>query len=177
MKNRILFFSLLLVAVCVLGGCDMFRSVVGRPTSKELDACRVELQAIERAEQAKQDALRNAMKHMQDSIAADAAARDSLNAMRGLLRDPSKLGGLSSSSPLVCRYYIVTGSFKDEANAERLKEKIQQAGYGAELIKFKSGLTSVGACPSNSPAAFFSQLERIKGEEFFPKDFWILVNE
>lgn len=177
MKNRILIISLLAAALCTLCGCDMFRSLAGRPTSKELDACRAELQAIEAAKQAEQAALEAAAQHQRDSIAADEAALVSLKGLGGLLREPSRLGGLSSSSALSHRYYIVAGSFKDGSNATRYMERIREAGYNAELIQFKSGLTSVAACPSDSPAAFMEQLGRIKAEEFFPKDFWILVNE
>lgn len=175
MKNRILIISLLLAAVCTLSGCDMFRSIAGRPTSEELDACRMELKAREAAEQARLAALEMAQKHLRDSIAADEAALDTLKGMGGLLRDPSRLGGFLSAPG--SRYYVVAGSFKDGGNAQRYMERILDAGYGAELIRFKSGLTSVGACPSDSPAAFIEQLGRIKDEEFFPKDFWILVNE
>lgn len=177
MKNRTLFVSLLSVAVCTLGGCDMFRSIAGRPTSEELEACRVELQAREAAEHARLAAQEQAAKHLRDSIAADEAALESLKGLGGLLREPSKLGGLAASVVPDKRYYAVAGSFRDEANANRYLERILEAGYEAELIRFKSGLTSVGTCPSCSPAAFLEQLGRIKGEEFFPKDFWILVNE
>lgn len=177
MKNRILVTSLLALAVCMLSGCDMFRSMAGRPTSRDIEVMRAELASREAAETARRDSLEKVQRHLQDSIAAATKALEVLAGMGGLVRDPSKLSGLSSSTVLGSRYYAVLGSFKDRANAVKFMERITGAGYPAELVTFRSGLTSVGACCTDDPALFISSLDRIKAESFCPADFWILVNE
>lgn len=176
MKNRFLSIGLIVLAACLSAGCDMFRSLAGRPTSEDLAVMKSETAAREAAEIARRDSLEMALRLEADSLARESAL-DSLRRMGGLLREPSKLGGLSASSVLSNRYYAVLGSFKDSANATRYMERIRTAGYPAELIVFRTGLTSVGACPENDPAVFLEMLGKIKGESFCPKDFWILVNE
>lgn len=176
MKHRILSIGLIFLTACLSSGCDMFRSIAGRPTSEDLAMMKSETAAREAAEAARRDSLETALRLEADSLARESAL-DSLKRMGGLLREPSRLGGLASSSVLSSRYYAVLGSFKDSANATRYLERIKTAGYTAELITFRTGLTSVGACPENDPVAFLEMLGKIRGESFCPKDFWILVNE
>lgn len=176
MRSRILSIGMILLAACLSGGCDMFRSLAGRPTSADLIVMRDEISMREAAEAARRDSLEKAARLKADSLAR-MSALDSLKKMGGLLREPSKLGGLASSSVLSCKYYAVLGSFKEKSNASRYMERINAEGYGAELITFRTGLTSVGACPENDPLKFLELLGRIKEESFCPKDFWILVNE
>lgn len=176
MKHRIIVFSLLILSVCLVSGCDMFRSLAGRPTSEDLAGMRLELAARETAELARKDSLEKVQARIQDSL-LQAAAMDSLRQFRGLLRDPSRLGGFSSSFTPGHKFYAVIGSFKDRSNAERLLSRINDAGFPGELIPFRSGMTSVGACPSDRPAEFLEMLGRIKADPACPNDFWILVNE
>lgn len=175
MKHRIIVFCTLLMAACLMCGCDMFRALAGRPTSKDLEEMRAELAYREAAEFARQDSLKKVEARQKDSLAA-VAALDSLRMMGGLLRSPSRLGGFSSTSP-AHKYYVVLGSFKDKSNVERLVSRLNESGFTAESISFKTGMTSVGACPSDNPAEFLSLLRQIKADPVFPKDYWILVNE
>lgn len=177
MKNRILYLFILLLVLLPVSGCDMFRSIAGRPTSAELSAIRAEISAREAADMARRDSIEKAQTHLRDSIAAAEAALDSMARMKGLLHDPSKLGGLASSVTLDSRYYAVLGSFKEKSNAVKFMDKIKNGGYPAELIAFRTGFIAVGACPSNDPAVFLEQFGRIKKESFASKDIWILVNE
>ena len=177
MKKKILVSSLLALAVCMLSGCDMFRSMAGRPTSKDIDMMRAELASRQAAEAAYRDSVERVLRHQQDSVAAAQKALETLADLGGQLRHPSQLSGLSSSTTLEYRFYAVLGSFKERANAVKFMDRISAAGYSAGLITFRSGLTSVGACCTDDPALFVQSLDKIKAEPFCPSDFWILVNE
>lgn len=166
----------MLLSLCLFCGCDALRSLAGRPTSEDIEMMRFELQFREARETARQDSLEMVRKHVKDSLAAE-AARDSLKQMRGLLREPARLGGYSSSFVPEFGYAAVLGSFKDRANAERFMQRIQEAGFKAVLIPFRNGMTSVGACPSDNPAEFLELIGRLKADPVCPEDFWILVNE
>lgn len=175
MKNKYLLFSVLVVAVCLLTGCDMFRSLAGRPTSEDIAQMRVVLAEREAAaEQARLDSIARERQRVEDSLAR-IAALDTLEMMRRLVRTPDRFGGIISSDPLK-QYYVVLGSFKDLTNATNYAAKVRQGGYDAEVIRFRNGFNAVGAGPSDEPAAFLTTLRRLQGESFFPKDFWILVN-
>lgn len=176
MKHRIIVFSLLMLSICLVSACDMFRSLAGRPTSEDIDMMRMELEYRETEAIARQDSIEKAQARIKDSLAVE-AAKDSLSKLGGLLRNPSRLGGFSSSYVPEHKYYIVMGSFKDRSNAERFAARINDAGFKAELLPFRNGMTSVGACPSDNPGEFLDLFGRIKADPVCPKDYWILVNE
>lgn len=164
-------FALMLM----LTGCDFMRKLAGRPTSEDLELKRVELlRAEEAALQARLDSLRNVeQKMLQDSL----NALDSIRQLGGSILNPASLGGLFATK-LEARYYIILGSFKTRANAERLFNIAKDAGYRPALISFgKGGLIAVGVAPVNRLSDALSALNDVKKESFCPKDVWVLVNE
>lgn len=175
MKNKFLVFSAFMLMAAVCCGCDMFRSLAGRPTTSDIEAMRVELRAREAAEQARLDSLERVRRQAAEA-ARIAAAADSLEAMKGYLRTPARFGGLASGSEPASKYYIVLGSFRDRTNAAKYCEKLAAGGYPAEAVSFRNGFTAVGACPTDDPSEVLASLRRLKGESFCPKDVWILVN-
>ena len=90
--------------------------------------------------------------------------------------NPSKLGGLKASE-LSGKYYIIVGAFMEKANAEKKAAKLKESGYEATLISFRNGYNAVGICPSATLAQVYESLRKIQGQDFCPKDAWILVNE
>lgn len=177
MKNKILVISAFLLTVLVCGGCDMLRALAGRPTSSDIEAMRVEIAARVAAEAARQDSLECAAREAEAAAARSAAALDTLKAMRGYLRTPASLGGLSADSAPSAKYSIVIGSYLDKANAVKYSEKLTGDGYPAEAVRFRNGFTAVCVCPTDDPAGILASLRRVKKEKFCPKEVWILVNE
>ena len=167
MKNKILVISAFLLVLLVCGGCDMFRSLAGRPTSSDIAAMRAVIEAREAAERARQDSLERVAR----------AALDTLASMKGYLRRPSSLGGLSADSVPSGVYSIVIGSYLDRANAVKFSEKLTEDGFPAEAVRFRNGFTAVCVCPTDDPAEIVSSLSRVRREKFCPKEVWILVNE
>jgi hypothetical protein len=176
MKNKFLVISLLLLTVLVAGGCDMFRALAGRPTSEDLDAMRAELVARKAAEVARQDSL-DRVRHEAEEAARIAAALDTLQSMKGLLRSPARFAGLASGSEPTAKYSIVIGSYRDRANAQKYSEKLSGEGYPAEAVSLRNGYTVVGVCPTDDPSELLASLRKVRKERFCPKEYWILVNE
>lgn len=163
------------VLMLMLTGCDFMRKLAGRPTSEDLELKRVELLRVEEAAlQARLDSLRNVeQKMLQDSL----NALDSIRQLGGSILNPASLGGLFATK-LESRYYIILGSFRTRANAERLFNVAKDAGYKPALISFgKGGLIAVGVAPVNRLSDALSALNDVKKETFCPKDVWVLVNE
>ena len=177
MKNKILVISAFLTVVLVCAGCDMFRTLAGRPTSSDIAAMRGVIEAREAAEKARQDSLERAAREAAAAAARRAAALDTLSAMKGYLRKPASLGGLSADSGPSGVYSIVIGSYLDRNNAVKYSEKLTEDGFPAEAVRFRNGFTAVCVCPTDDPAEIVSSLRRVRREKFCPREVWILVNE
>lgn len=167
------FYMIMLLSVLMLTGCDGLRKLAGRPTSAEIEALRTEIvQAKEAEHQARIDSLKRVEKVLADSL----ALLDSLRQMHGTILNPSAMGGLFTTK-LDYRYYIVVGAFTYRANAEKLLNTVNAAGYSGTLISFRNGYNAVGIAPGNNLNSALNSLVEIKKEAFCPADAWILVNE
>lgn len=180
------YILVLLAVVLTVSGCDFFRKVAGRPTSDDLEIKRAEIAHSERVkaeaarEQEMQDSIRAAREYARMSV--EYAKQDSLNAASVLKKkecvmyDLSSLKGLASGK-LNHRYYMIVGSFRDEANADRFIRKIaEDPAMRPEKIHFRTGMIAVGVCPSNSIVDLPSIVDEVRTRTFCPKDAWMLVN-
>lgn len=174
--------SLLLVIISafLLTGCDFFRTLAGRPTSKDIEAKQVSVLLAEKAElmaaneslEAKYNKVLNELHFVKDSL----NALDSISQYGGTVLNPTTLGGLFSTK-LEARYYVIVGAFKYRSNAETLFKTAQKKGYKPALISFRNGRMAVGLCPSNNIKEAFEGLKKVKQETFCPSDVWVLRNE
>ncbi len=170
-KSVLLLLSLMLV---VLTGCDFLRAVAGRPTSKDIEEKRIAIiKSEEDALQSRLDSIRLAGEKV---IADSLAALDFLKVSGVMMSDQSRIGGLSGTE-LGYKYYIIVGAFRESANAKKMFTTASENAYSPVLISCRSGMMAVGLCPSNSIAAVAESYKKLIGEEFCPKEAWILVNE
>ena len=170
--KRITTFMLLL-CVLSLTGCDGLRRLAGRPTGAEIADRQARILAVQEAEhQARIDSLRRVEQALADSL----SVLDSLKQMRGTILNPSAMGGLFTTK-LDFRYYIVVGAFTMRSNAEKLLQRVQDAGYVGTLISFRNGYNAVGVCQTDHLPEAFASLKKVREEAFCPPDVWILVNE
>ena len=165
---------LMLAAVLTVTGCDFFRVMAGRPTSKDIDAKRIR---IMKAEEAALQARLDSIRRVEEKIVSDSlSALDSLTARGVVMSDVSRLGGLVEENNRA-RYCIMIGAFRDKDNARKLASKAEAAGFSAELMECRSGMIAVGVCHSDRIAQTFEAFKRLRQESFCPKDSWILLNE
>lgn len=174
--------SMLIVALSmfVLTGCDFFRTLAGRPTSKDIERMQVESLLAEKSDllaankllEKKCDSLQRAFTTVTDSL----NALDSISQYGGTVLNPTTLGGLFSTR-LEARYYVIIGAFRYRTNAEILLNKAVQKGYKPALISFRNGKMAVGVCPTNNIKDAFIALKKVKKESFCPADVWVLLNE
>ena len=100
----------------------LFRSLLGKPTSKEIEAARIEQEAAEAARR--------------DSIARAEEARLAAEAAR----------------PVYSNYYVIMGCYKVPANAQRHKAKLEAKGYEVTELRFKIGYDVVAIHGSETAA-------------------------
>lgn len=186
-KNHIIFIAVIMMMV---SGCDFFRKVAGRPTSDDI---RRKKEAIAKAEM--ETGVYDAAEAQEDSVMTSVAdiavdvpvekesVEDSLNA-RAVLKqykcvmyNLKSLKGLSSGE-LSHKYYIIVGSFKDSANADKFFARVAEDPV-LEPVKmhFRTGMEAVGVCPRDRLSEIAEMLEYVKEQPFCPKDAWVLVNQ
>lgn len=183
-------------AVCLLGGCDFFRVLAHRPTSREIEAKRVRIEQELARSRVRQDSLALARQHVSDSLAADSLQRsEALRLAQQAYEDslqrasqklpaqykartiPSRSLSRTERGTLTHRYYLMIGAFSKRENAERQAARAEKAGYPATLINFQSGMTAVGVSPTDDLNVAWATLDRLRHESFCPQDAWILNNE
>lgn len=177
---------ILFVVVLAVSGCDFFRKLAGRPTSEDIQVKKEQIACVEaeKAEAAREQARLDSLEAEKERlrVAMEMAERDSLNAYQTLkdkgcmMYDLSSLKGLSAGE-LSYRYYLVVGSFKDAANADKFMEKVSnESDLNPVKIRFRNGMVAVGVCPCNRVVEVASFIDDVRAKSFCPKDAWILVN-
>lgn len=143
--------SVLMVSVLLFTGCDFFRSMVGKPTSKDME--RMRLEAQKEAQK----------KREQDSIAR-------VNAM---LAEQQRLLEEQNSLANTGRFHVVMGSFKVPSNAENMKSSLEEKGYSPRIIQFNNGFSVVSAASFDKYRDALWEMDELIELEICPDDIWV----
>jgi len=146
---------LILAVSFTMSGCDFFRSMVGRPTSAELDAIRLE--AAAKAERQRQ---------VEDSLKAVAVAA-------GQTEKPASVEALEPVTDSDRRYHVVLGSFKMPGNAEKFIEFLKEKGYTPKRIRFRNGYDVISAYGDDDFYRAVKVMKETIEYDFCPEDVWI----
>ena len=160
MKKLFPVITALIAASLSVTGCDFFRALAGRPTSRDIEAKR---------ELMKADSVRRA-----DSIAlvqAAAAASDTV------VKDTAQATAEKAETavkPAKKRFYVILGAFSSRENAERYARKIKGLGYEPEFFGFTEGRTAVGIGGTDDGEEAKAFMKELKRQDFCPAGIWIL---
>ena len=140
----------LMAAALLLTGCDFFRSLAGKPTSKDLERMRQEALEQERLQR----------------------ERDSLDRVRALELEQARA---AAENPLdnTERYHVILGSFKVEGNAEKMYAALEKNGYKPLVLEFNNGFEAVSVAAYDDYREALRAMEDIKEYPFCPEDVWI----
>lgn len=179
--RKALAIAALAATICLLAGCDFLRSLAGRPTSRDIDAKRAQIEREVAPEKEHADSL--AAGQLADAGQPDqqepAVKKDPAPTSGGGIPKqltPKQLQGREKFD-LAHRYYLMIGVFRNPDNATRQSERAQAAGYPVTLIPMNNGLTGVGVCASDDLQSVYESFVRLRKEPFCPDDTWILNNE
>ena len=153
MKSRFRLSVILLSVTFVVTGCDFFRVLAGRPTSKEIEAKRAEI-------------LRSA----QDDKVVAQDDKDSLQVVKPEVTEPVPARPTGEKK----RFYVIMGAFSSRENAEKYAERIKSFGYEPEFFGFTEGRTAVGIGGTDDPEEAKAFMKELKGQDFCPEGVWIL---
>ena len=144
--------STLLVALMLVTGCDFFRSLVGMPTSEDL-------------EKMKQEAVEQARKQRE---------LDSVNRVRALEQEKARAAAQENLlDESAGRYHVILGSFKVEGNAEKMYALLEKNGYEPRVIKFNNGFEVVSVAAYDNYRDALRAMNDIMEYQFCPEDVWI----
>lgn len=173
MTRRFLILVALLSVTMVVTGCDFFRVLAGRPTSKEIEAKRAEiLRSAQDDKVVAQDDKDSVPQQDQDSVQVakpeTAASERQDDGQRPHSAVPARPAGEKK------RYYVIMGAFSSRENAEKYAERIKSFGYEPEFFGFTEGRTAVGVGGTDDPEEAKAFMRELKGQDFCPEGVWIL---
>ena len=142
----------------LLSGCDFFRSMLNKPTSKDIDKMRIE---AEKARKIAEEARFRAAE--QDAIALAEAQRK---------LEEEKVKQDQDHLPKE-RYYLIYGSFRVEGNAEKLYEQAKGMELSPVRIKFKNGFDLVAFEAFDNLHEAYSRMNFWLSQEGTPDDIWV----
>ena len=155
-------FTLLLAAVLLFSGCDRVRSMMGKPTSQDLERLRVEKEAQEKAER---DSIARAEETALDTVAA-AAPEASTPVAKAVPAASAPAGNL-------LRYSVVVGSYVKDYNVRAMTRRMEKRGETVTVIPFKSGFTGVAVLSTDNYAEARAKLRQVLASGAVPSDTWI----
>ena len=178
--RRITVICAFVLLLQLAAGCDFFRVVAGRPTSKELEQKRETVVAKEIAEREAEarerfvrDSLAASEKHLTDSVAAETFFKETKVSR---IRSGALPGLRTDDFPY--RYCIVLAGFTQPQNAENFSARLKEAGYEPVVLRYTRGNnTVVGVNPSDDIAAIRASYEKVRTEKFCPRDAWIFIKD
>ncbi|MFA6677136.1 MAG: SPOR domain-containing protein [Bacteroidales bacterium] len=140
----------ILIVLTLATGCDFFRSILGKPTSKDLEAMR--------AEQLKKELIIKARKDSLLKVAEADKAKSIVKVEENALEDG---------------YYVIMGSFKVKSNADRMLNMLKEHGYSPIRIKFKNGFDVISAVRCDTHHQAWVEMDKITQYKYAPEDIWI----
>ena len=166
-----------IVTACLLSGCDFFRVLAGRPTSREIEEKRKAILLLDAAEP-QADTVQLAEEPVVEQPAASETKQEvKQTTASGGIRVSTRKAEIFNDPKPEYRYYVMIGTFGSRDNAVRLSGKAGEAGYPVTLLPFGNGMTTVAVCPTNDFGDVCAALEKLRKESFCPKDACILKIE
>ena len=158
--RRVLPVIVLVLSVALMAtGCDFFRVLAGRPTSKDIEAKR---ELILRSSE--QPVSTGQAEAKPDTVVA-APIRPAGD------KDPLTSSGAGTGKK---RFYVIMGAFSSRENAEKYAARIKGFGYEPEFFGFTEGRTAVGIGGTDDQEEAKAFMKELKGQDFCPEGVWIL---
>ena len=162
-----------LAAVFLFSGCDWLRSTVGMPTSQDLGRMETELRMKRTADSL--DALVNDTIHKSDSIVKTDSVPKPLNkpSTTVVQKKAEVIAPKVAPSQITARYYVIVGSFKDDANAAKMDSYLSKNGYKPIRLEFKNGYKVVASGAFSDANEAYTATRKLLQLEFSPEDIWV----
>jgi hypothetical protein len=155
--------SLIIPLLFLLGGCDWVRSTLGMPTSQDLDKLRYNAMMANAADSA-------AAKKDTVAITADSLAKGDTLASVPV---QEKAGMNQPETATSARFYVIAGSFKEEANAAKMDGYLVKNGVKPVRLLFKNGYIVVASSAHENANEAYAAMRKLLELDFSPEDVWV----
>lgn len=143
---------ILIVFAITVSGCDKIRSILGMPTSAQLEEVR------------EQEMVKEGLQRFEDSVKK--AKADSAKAAQTV----TAAGGYSSMAK---RFYVIVGSFKIEENAAKKVSQIKALNFSPEYLDFKNGFKVVSAYCTDDEKEAYANMRKLIDLGIDEEEVWI----
>lgn len=173
--RRVLPVLVIMLSVALMAtGCDFFRVLAGRPTSKDIEAKREQI--LRSAQDDKIAAPSDTVASTEQPVSTGQAEAKPDTVVAAPSRpagdkDPSTSSGAGTGKK---RFYVIMGAFSSRENAERYADRIKGFGYEPEFFGFTEGRTAVGIGGTDDQEEAKAFMKELKGQDFCPEGVWIL---
>lgn len=141
----------LMISVLVFTGCDFFRSIVGKPTSKEIEKMKQESLA-----KIKKQRELDSLKLVNERIARERLEEEQRNSLENK-----------------GRYHVIIGAYRDYANADRMFSTLEKDGYSPYFVNFSNGLRGVSVVACQDLRKALGEADRLLEHTYCPDDIWV----
>jgi len=171
----------------LLGGCDLVRSTLGMPTSQDLAKLRNDAMLAAAADSA-------ALQKDTIALTADSLATgDTLSGAPQTGTTPvttvipqatqsvqqakpaQERAGMNqpSATPSAARFFVIAGSFKEEANAAKMDGYLVKNGVKPIRLMFKNGYIVVASSAHENANEAYAAMRKLLELDFSPEDVWV----
>ena len=168
MKKALTFIPLLLVVALAVSGCDFFRVLAGRPTSKEIEAKREIISRQEVVAQA--DTIKEVSAPVDEASPVVEEKETAVEETAPAVKETAPAVAVDGKK----RFYVVIASFSNPDNARKSLARMADRGYQGELLSLKGGFTGVGICGTDDEQEAKESLKQVKRQDFCPPGIWII---
>ncbi|MBR0531443.1 MAG: SPOR domain-containing protein [Bacteroidales bacterium] len=185
--RKVLQIAVVLLSIALMAtGCDFFRVLAGRPTSKEIEAKRAEiLRSYQEGSPVNPGMTEGKPGMIEEKPGMTEEKPGMTEGKPGMTQEASLPAVTGNPKPAAAeqgearkiekkRYYVIMGAFSSKDNAVKYAERIKSFGYEPEFFGFTEGRTAVGAGGTDDPEEAKAFMRELKGQDFCPEGVWIL---
>ena len=159
-------FTLILTTAMLFSGCDRIRSMMGKPTSSDLERIRVEKEAQQKAE-------RDSIARAEEAAALEVQAVETTAVKAPAGKSSAKPAVIPATAGSLRRYSVIVGSYLKAYNVKAMTAKMEKAGEKPFVIPFKTGFTGVAVYTTDNFRDAYRKLTQIIATGSVPSDTWI----
>ena len=171
--RKVLQIAVVLLSVAMMAsGCDFFRMLAGRPTSKDIE---VKREKILRSYQ-EGSPVNPGMTEGKPGMTEEKPGMTQEASLPAVTGNPEPAAAEQGEARRIekKRYYVIMGAFSSKDNAVKYAERIKAYGYEPEFFGFTEGRTAVGIGGTDDPEEVKAFMKELKGQDFCPEGVWIL---
>lgn len=135
-------------------GCDFFRSLVGKPTSKDIERMKIEAAEQQRLKKQQDSIVKAQAVQLEQEKAAAAAKKYLLDESAG-------------------KFHVIMGSYRIPENAQKMFATLEKNGYAPRYVLFSNGFSAVSIAGYDNYHDALKAMRDAMELPYCPEDVWV----